>query len=466
MAIQTKDPYGLGFRSKTPTVEELRPDPASQIIKSSSDQFWDFLKLYAMQERADKTAAEGREFEKERDMSKVKDAITIMDRQADIATVVAKDARKLKVQDDKREIVSEAITFSRTLPLEQAIKHIEDLMSDPALEGYTSGLVTHVAKLKTERQFDSEKRTKKDEFYSLVSEQNIARATDEQVSKILGAKNSVGRDLFTSTGVDDFWKIYYTQKNAYKTGEQKEDKIGLGRTLDLALAKDANINTLKTLEEKIKAANAKGSWTDPRDNVVYDFSTPEAKDKLNREFERELKMETMINHLLDRSVMPSAEVAGADLMSSIIGLGAINSNVAPEDVTIDQQYAFLASFFQDLKPEMRETRLKEIFPNQDEDSLENIRQKLGISKRTPPVTGPVGVSAVPGEPPTGRPTPVSLSPGTKLQFLNRSWSVTGVKRGDENKQNPLITIKSDETPPETIHIPLSVLKAQANVVTP
>lgn len=164
--------------------------------------------------------------------------------------------------------------------------------------------------------------------------------------------------------------------------------------------------------------------------------------------------------------MPSEEVAGADLMSSIIGLGAMNSNIAPEDVTIEQQYAFLASFFQDLKPEMRETRLKEIFPNQDEDSLENMRRKLGISKRTPPAKGPAGVQVVPGEPSVGRPAPVSLSPGTKLQFLNRSWSVTGVKRGDENKENPLITIKSDETPPETIHIPLSVLQAQANVVTP
>tara|TARA_Y100000296_G_C5147578_1_gene244576 strand:- start:245 stop:1501 length:1257 start_codon:yes stop_codon:yes gene_type:complete len=418
-----------------------------------------------MQERADKTAAEGREWDNEQRIAKVTDAQTLLETQADIAQVVAEDTRKLKVQDDKREIVSTAITFSRTLPLDQGIRHIQDIMSNPDLEGYTSGLVTHLAKLKTERQFDSEKRTKKDEFYSLVSEQNIARATAKQVSEILGAKDSAGKDLFTSTGVDDFWKIYYTQKNAYATGERAEYKIGLDQTLDLALARTSNEHNLIILREKMEAARIKGTWTDTRDNVVYDFSTPEAKEKLKRDFGRELQIERILNNLLDRSMLPDEGRAGSDLMSAIVGLGATKNNIAPEDITDKQKYEWLSKYFQDMRPEMREEKLQEMFNGSDENTIDNMRLQLGISVRTPLPKDTTRVSAGLGEPPAGRPAPVSLSPGTKLQFLNRSWSVTGVKRGDENKEDPLITIKSDETPPKTMNIPLSVLKAQANVTT-
>ena len=58
-------------------------------------------------------------------------------------------------------------------------------------------------------------------------------------------------------------------------------------------------------------------------------------------------------------------------------------------------------------------------------------------------------------------TDVSLAPGTRLHFQNKAWSVVGVKPGDERKKNPTIVLQSDDDPPKTTKIPLSVLKTQA-----
>ena len=210
MAIPTKDPYGLGFRSKAPTGEELRPDPASQIIKSSSDQFWDFLKLYSMQERADKTAAEGREWDKEQKEQQLKDAITLYDKKvADDRIDTAKaqtftrDQNLLVRKDNIITMIAEVGAADPGLAFRMAERYSVNAEFSPFAEEFR----TVMENWKT-RSDKKDGRTKLiTSVRSNLSPENLFKYPDETFQTALATKDEAGGYILSADDQLDLQKI-------------------------------------------------------------------------------------------------------------------------------------------------------------------------------------------------------------------------------------------------------------------
>jgi hypothetical protein len=483
MAIQTKDPYGLGFRSKAPTVEELRPDPASQIIKSSSDQFWDFLKLYAMQERADKTAAEGREFEKERDMSKVTDALKIMDKQDALDSKRREEERLIQDKKDKRVDVQAALDTSATLPnVRDRIRFLERKKSDPNIIGYTSSIDSRIETLKSELSFDDNKKRNVNDFYKLIGPRNIGTTTIEDITKVLSKKDELSEVAFHSIEAqNDYIKTFHSRKDVNDKAVRAASKYGAAESLEIAQQYSLSHDRIRILNDKIED----GQWTDPTSGQVIVYDESEVAD-FKLQLGRELQMAGQINYLIDQSMFSEEESTGANMLTSVLQSWAVRNNVAAEDITDAHKYDALRTYMANIIPERRYEVLKQLFPGADNQTLTIIMEKSNIppppsqgSRSTAPLQiyspsfAGVEVPHVAKTPAQEkrsveakiRATDVSLPSGTRLHFQNKSWSVVGVKPGDEQKKNPTIVLKSDDDPPKTTKIPLSVLKTQARYLT-
>ena len=484
MAIQTKDPYGLGFRSKTPTVEELRPDPASQIIKSSSDQFWDFLKLYSMQERADKTAAEGREFERERDMSKVTDALTIMDKQDALDSKRREEERLIQDKKDKRVDVQAALDTSATLPnVRDRIRFLERKKSDPNIIGYTSSIDNRIETLKSEMSFSDNKSSNVNRFYELLSPKKIGRTNIEAVNEILSEIDPVSKVPYHSIEAKkDYIQTYHSRVDAHQTAERASRKYGVEESLEIVQQYAASDERRRILEQKIND----GQYTDPVTGVVTEYDEAEIAE-LKLSLRRELQLSGSINWLIDQSMFSEEESTAGNMLTSVLQSWAVRNNVTAEDVTDAHKYAAVGEYLSNILPDKRYEVLKQMFPNADNQTLTTIMKKSNIPPPPPQARGssaPAGGVSVGGAGATAvapgamtlqqqasraaakiQATDVSLPSGTRLHFQNKSWSVVGVKPGDEQKKNPTIVLKSDDDPPKTTKIPLSVLKTQARYLT-
>ena len=476
MAIQTKDPYGLGFRSKAPTVEELRPDPASQIIKSSSDQFWDFLKLYSMQERADKTAAEGREFERERDMSKVTDAIKIMDKQDSLDSKRREEERLIQDKKDKRVDVQAALDTSATLPnVRDRIRFLERKKSDPNIIGYTSSIDDRIVTLTSELSFEDNKKSNVNEFYQLIDPRKIGTTTIEDITKVLSKKDETSGVAFHSIEAqNDYIKTFHSRLDTYNSAKRSAEDFGVDQSLELSQAYQFYFDR----ESKLRKSITEGRHVDPETGAVTVYDESDMAD-LRLDYTRTVHMLNTVNYMIDQSMLSPVEKVGGNMLSSVLQSWAVRNDISANEITDEHKYIATGEYLSKVIPERRYEMVKQLFPNADNKTLSIILEKSNIPPPPAQALGssaPAGAVSVGGVPPPVVKTPaqgarsraaqiqatdVSLAPGTRLHFQNKAWSVVGVKPGDERKKNPTIVLQSDDDPPKTTKIPLSVLKTQA-----
>jgi hypothetical protein len=163
-----------------------------------------------MQERADKTAAEGREWDKEQREQQLKDAITLYDK---------------KVADDRID-TAEAQTFTRDQNLLERKDNIiitiaEVGATDPGLafrmaERYSvnAEFSPFAEEFRTEMENWKARSDKKDSRTKLItsirsnlSPENLIKYSDEQFQKALASKDKTGRYILSADDQLDLQKI-------------------------------------------------------------------------------------------------------------------------------------------------------------------------------------------------------------------------------------------------------------------